>query len=353
MQDFTLEQIGFYTIGSGYVFINKELENSGLGFSIAGDFVITLANFDSWFFKYLLTCSTIAFANNEIAIIKNFTDADSLGNYFQSKAADITTIKDTVKNKKTNRNIDFFESILQHYIFKTFDVSNIIKFIYNDFYEIYSHWELPVTAKILLWECINALSNFQKDTPEIGIVELTELCQKQIEQYKALAQLIIENDYTIVNDLKQNISVSMNYNPKTQKALSIYYLYDLESMLAFDTVFLQASSINIKKCVNCGLYFIPENRSDEIYCNNIFKNGKTCKQLGYENKIKRNEFKSSYRTAYKTQRARIKYNSHIPDYAEKHFKPWEVAAKEALTNYQAKNDIDGFKVWLKLNKDSF
>ena len=28
-------------------------------------------------------------------------------------------------------------------------------------------------------------------------------------------------------------------------------------------------------CENCGKYFIPKNKSNEKYCNNIFKNGKT------------------------------------------------------------------------------
>lgn len=36
----------------------------------------------------------------------------------------------------------------------------------------------------------------------------------------------------------------------------------------------------IKKCKNCGKYFIPENRSDELYCSNIYENNKTCKEVG-------------------------------------------------------------------------
>lgn len=36
----------------------------------------------------------------------------------------------------------------------------------------------------------------------------------------------------------------------------------------------------IKKCKNCGKFFVPENRSDELYCSNIFENEKTCKEVG-------------------------------------------------------------------------
>ena len=39
-------------------------------------------------------------------------------------------------------------------------------------------------------------------------------------------------------------------------------------------------NIEIKRCKNCGKFFVPENRSDELYCSNIFENGKTCKEVG-------------------------------------------------------------------------
>jgi hypothetical protein len=353
MEKLSMDKIAFYTSGDGYVFINKDLEESGLGFSFAGDFVVTLANYDTWLFKFLLTCSTIAFANNELSIIKNAKDIDSITEYFQSKAEDITEITDQMKTLNVNKEKVFLESILRHYMFQALDVNEIIKFIYEDFFELYSRWELPVTAKVLLWECILALMEFKKETPKIGIMEITELCQNQIEEYKSMAQSIIENNYAIVNNLKQDISVNIKYYPKVKKALSIYYLYNLESMLAFDAIFLQENNIIVKKCANCGLFFVPEKRSDEIYCSNIYENGRTCKQIGYENKIKKDDFKSAYRKAYKTQRARIKYNSHIKNYEEIHFKPWEQAAKKALSDFTTKNDIEGFKKWLMNNKDSF
>ncbi len=36
----------------------------------------------------------------------------------------------------------------------------------------------------------------------------------------------------------------------------------------------------IKKCKNCGKYFVPEKRTDELYCNNIYEDGRTCKEIG-------------------------------------------------------------------------
>lgn len=35
----------------------------------------------------------------------------------------------------------------------------------------------------------------------------------------------------------------------------------------------------IKKCKNCGKFFVPDNRVDELYCNSIYENNKTCKEV--------------------------------------------------------------------------
>ncbi|WP_312427125.1 DUF6076 domain-containing protein [Lacrimispora sp.] len=132
-----------------------------------------------------------------------------------------------------------------------------------------------------------------------------------------------------------------------------YRIEDLFEIAGLEHFKVASSQIPIKECENCGKYFIPSTRSDEKYCDNYYKDGKTCKELGYEIKLKKDKFKTTYRSAYKTQRARIKYNSHITNYEELHFKPWEQAAKQALSDFTTKNDIEGFKKWLIDNKDSF
>lgn len=155
------------------------------------------------------------------------------------------------------------------------------------------------------------------------------------------------NGISGINNMRVSLSFdgdnySMRYNSVT-----------LTGFICFDIMNILKNHISIKKCKNCGKYFIPQNRADEIYCTNIYQNGKTCKEVGYSQSVKNDSFKSAYRSAYKTQRARIKYNSHIPDYEEKHVIPWVAAAKEAMIEYSSKNDIEGFKKWLKNNKDSF
>lgn len=93
------------------------------------------------------------------------------------------------------------------------------------------------------------------------------------------------------------------------------------------------SKVIIKKCENCGKYFTPASRSDEIYCSNRLPNGKTCKDVGYTEKIKRDEVLCEYRKIYKTQNMRKNRNRHIPD-IEKKFRNWAYFAKSKCTDCQ-------------------
>ena len=90
-----------------------------------------------------------------------------------------------------------------------------------------------------------------------------------------------------------------------------------------------------------------------LYKYRIYYKNKTCKEIGYSQKVKDNPFKVAYTKARKTQHARIRYNSHIEDYKNKHYEPWKKAAEQAKSNFEEKNDIAGFEKWLKDNKDAF
>ena len=133
----------------------------------------------------------------------------------------------------------------------------------------------------------------------------------------------------------------------------LFSLIDIYSLIILDIFNVKSKNIIVKRCENCGKFFIPQNRSDEIYCDRIYKNGKTCKQIGYFEKEKADPFKKLFTTARKTQYARIGYNKHIKDYRDKHYKPWLEAAQKAKEKFEVANDIDGFRKWIEDNKNSF
>nr|WP_296032794.1 DUF6076 domain-containing protein [uncultured Dorea sp.] len=179
------------------------------------------------------------------------------------------------------------------------------------------------------------------------------LCIFQLELIKCVETFKITPRIKTVFSQIQNINAYLNFDQPDSFDF-VYQINDIYTLLAIDFKKVLEKSILIKKCANCGKYFIPSNRSDEIYCDNIFRLGKTCKQVGYEEKEKKDPFKVLYTKARKTQHARIRYNiKNKPNYKEDHYIPWRMSAEKARDHFKSLNDIDGFKQWIEDNKDSF
>ena len=79
-----------------------------------------------------------------------------------------------------------------------------------------------------------------------------------------------------------------DYAQEIAKNVNTDYLnsYCFESIDIIQTFIIELfemteiESTAIKKCKNCGRFFVPDNRVDELYCNNIYENNKTCKEVG-------------------------------------------------------------------------
>lgn len=109
-----------------------------------------------------------------------------------------------------------------------------------------------------------------------------------------------------------------------------------------------ANDIHIKKCKNCGNYFVPLNRSDEQYCYRVQPNGKMCRELDYESKINADELLTIYRTAYKTHNARKRRNLNNRTNAEQEFREWVTFAKRLLERAKAGElSVDEFQDLIK------
>lgn len=110
---------------------------------------------------------------------------------------------------------------------------------------------------------------------------------------------------------------------------------DIYSACCLDMYLMIANDIHIKKCKNCGNYFVPLNRSDEQYCCRVQSNGKMCRELDYEEKINADTLLTIYRTAYKTHNARKRRNQNNKVNAEKEFNEWVSFAKRLLERAKA------------------
>ena len=94
---------------------------------------------------------------------------------------------------------------------------------------------------------------------------------------------------------------------------------DIIQALLIELLEIAKLNIEIKKCRNCGKFFVPDNRSDEIYCSNIYENGKTCKEIGHfkvqQKLIQENDDLRIYRNVYQKLLLRTRRNPTNTKYA--------------------------------------
>lgn len=191
-----------------------------------------------------------------------------------------------------------------------------------------------------------------------NIIQDTKLVLYTLLQYQDLIKTYLSTGVIgekLIYILQHMQSINVHIDFETDDGINLIYVVpDIFSLISIDLNEIKKDKIQIKQCENCGKYFMPSKRSDEIYCNRIFRDQKTCKQIGYEEKEKKDPFKSLYTKARKTQHARIRYNiKNKPNYKQDHYEPWKKAAEKARDYFKASGDIEGFKKWIEENKNSF
>ena len=122
------------------------------------------------------------------------------------------------------------------------------------------------------------------------------------------------SNYPMRQDETQRIVSKANIN-------SSYFIEctDIIQTLLIELLEIAKLNIEIKKCRNCGKFFVPDNRSDEIYCSNIFENDKTCKEIGHfkvqQKMIQENDDLRIYRNVYQKLLLRTRRNPSNTKYA--------------------------------------
>lgn len=119
---------------------------------------------------------------------------------------------------------------------------------------------------------------------------------------------------------KQYIKRILEYDPYGRKMINNHN-YRAPSIFSalYITLYNLASipNIYIKKCKNCNKYFLS-NKNNAVYCNNIYEDNKTCKQVGSNNTQKRKledePVFAKYRHIQQTKCTYANRHSDIPSY---------------------------------------
>lgn len=117
--------------------------------------------------------------------------------------------------------------------------------------------------------------------------------------------------------------------------------------------FVEENNYIIKKCKNCGKYFITDNLRIN-YCNNLFKGKQTCKDIGNQiaQRIKQENDKvyGKYRKMYSKKAMLVKRNPDIEVY-KKDYENWKKEAKKFMDDIRnEKKTYEDFDKWLDENK---
>lgn len=212
---------------------------------------------------------------------------------------------------KENEYIEFINLLIEKTANKLLNIQNAfisdIEYIYN----------------------LNNLEELNNLLPAQRLYILRERNQKTkiFELYdKNKIELCFNNfgDFTKFSITKENDAQEIAKFTKTENLLPYTYLCkNLIPTLIIELLELtQVENIEIKKCKNCGKLFVPENRSDELYCSNIFENGRTCKEVGpfkvKQKLMEENNDLKVYRNVYQKLLLRTKRNPQNDNY-EKEF----------------------------------
>ena len=155
------------------------------------------------------------------------------------------------------------------------------------------------------------------------------------------------SEHTLLNELKnKSMFISMIDTHKSNDLSSICYVV-LEELV-------KTNNNPIKKCQNCGMYFIPNSRLDEIYCDYPKENGKTCREQGailtYNKRLKEKSAYGEYRKTYQQKFIQVRKNKDNPKLS-KDFETWKKQAKEKITKLKHK-ELSEKEVyeWIMKNK---
>lgn len=163
-------------------------------------------------------------------------------------------------------------------------------------------------------------------------------------------------NYAIIdNNILKNIKIKNIKNSDVDGFLGYepYIVYNINNINDLFNVYIKyfiENNTKILVCKNCGKYFISQ--GNQLYCDNIYHNNKTCKQLSGDMKKNDDIIYVLYRSNYKTQFNKMNRNkNNIPNIKDK-FDIWNNSAREKTK--ECKNGIisfDELNTWFKSNQN--
>ena len=236
---------------------------------------------------------------------------------------------------------------------------NMIKDIYNISVDNLLEWQSNFRKCVDFVYNLNGNEKLKEYSPYSKFVAYT-IKDNDIYTYSQDVEVILDNYINIHNhyhyeSIENLIKGIEDKDPKLELH-NVYTSTKLTSMCftILDKIVRQ-ENLQIKTCLNCGRYFIPTFRQNEIYCDlpNV-DNSPTCREKGanetYKKSLENNPALLLYRRTYQ-QKVMIVYRNKENKQLKKDFDKWkkEAQAKTKLFK-QGKLDEDALYNWMIENK---
>ena len=135
----------------------------------------------------------------------------------------------------------------------------------------------------------------------------------------------------------------------TKEVEQLYGINDIEDLFRFEFIKMCEYDVFIKKCLNCGRYFIPRRRADTEYCDRLFgETGRKCSEVGatlrYEKKVADNPILEAHKKAYR----RFNSRTRVKKMTQSEFMAWaDEAAQKRDECLAGELPFDEFVAWLE------
>lgn len=255
--------------------------------------------------------------------------------------------------------IDYFQSkmsagikdIMDSYIVLQKALRDVINFSYNINEEKYLNGLTP-TQRYYIY-----VHSYKEDSYMDLFKYLTDVSFSQEFDFSEYDKSIKESNFNSPESLSKYIKNECKKNKNFQIKNYMYSFSSLLSAYYFCVLYFVENNIPIKICKNCSKYFIPENRVSSVYCNRIFENNKTCKEVGannaYKEKLKKDEVNLLYRKTLSAKKMLANRNPDIPMYLEK-YEAWKSEANKYKQDIKSgKKTQEQFKQWLENTKKQY
>lgn len=239
----------------------------------------------------------------------------------------------------------FFDDMIYMYDIMSEGGLQFIKSLFHDISIFREYIDLAIEDNTFFDYKMLLLSSKYGFIPEIPSGEQTALIEDDVK----------EANFLSMHELK-NVQLKKIMHIATYDTEHFSYKRTIDACSASLFEILKAG-LTIKKCRNCGKYFIPFNRSDTMFCDRITPQNKekTCKEYNSQNlyyeKLKADETKSIQRKIYQQKQMLSRRNPDIIEYKEA-FEQFKIQSKQWKTD--VKNGIKTeteFLEWLKMVKE--